>query len=194
MWAWWIGTTLLGLLRAAYLYDMASRGLSPVSFAYLLVEGSALAFGAVNLARCKAKDCSWRATYVSSAYLAGSLLLPSYTGTSAVGVVVLTLSVALSSWALFSLRTRFTFGPTSWIGLCDWGPYRYIRHPQQAARILFLVGVAYSGVSVYGLASLLACGYLAYMVTWWEEAFIAQEGDYFDYILRVPWRIIPWVA
>jgi protein-S-isoprenylcysteine O-methyltransferase Ste14 len=189
---WWTAFAFFCVVRLLLLCFVFSRPISP-AWAVGAVEVLALYWGVLN-ARVAVRRCySALGLWPPVAYALGLLLLPS--GSAPLqGWGFATAGLVLTSWALFSLRQRFSVGPTCWVGLCDWGPYRWVRHPQLLARCLMVLGVYCSST---GLVDAVCCGLalvLTASVVWTEEAELRKEPDYQAYVERVPWAVLPGVV
>ncbi len=107
------------------------------------------------------------------AYAAGVVLLPDPGWRMASERWLLFFAaVGISTWGLFVLGWRFSLAGTSWVSLCDRGPYALIRHPQLMARYLIISSVAMSGVDWFGMASLVLCAALTFAVIDLEESML----------------------
>ena len=189
---WYGGTGLLALARLVLLCNMVRSG-QPAGVVLAIIEGSALVFGLVNVVASSAKDFSLGGLWIPVAYLLGVFLVPRYTMSSLTWTLV-TMALLLQTWALLNLRSRFTFGGSSWVSLCEAGPYRFIRHPQLSARLLFLVAGVASLPTPDELLRLVVAILLTLSVALVEESFLRGQAVYREYRLRVPYRFVPGVA
>ncbi len=188
---WWLGWGVLLVVRVALLLVWMRQG-GPFGYSLLVAEGAALWFGVRNAWEATEKDRRWVGLLIPLCYGVGVIVLPlpqGYPGLVASCVVLFAL--VLNTWALLCLQTRFTFAGSSWVSLCDWGPYQWIRHPQLAARALIILGV---WVQVGNVGDGLRC-LLALLFTWVvllvEESMLVGIPDWQSYAARVRWRVLP---
>lgn len=189
---WWVGTVLMWSVRASLLYEVVSRdGWS--GWEYLLLEGTALVLGIMGAVLARRRDYSWGGLGLSTVYVVGVACAAQVEGVPTFGSSCLSLSsLVLMYWALACLGTRFTCGGAAWQRLCDNGPYRWIRHPQQLARVLMLLAIALrSEISVYECLLLLIAIVMALIVVAIEENFLSKQTAYAEYMSRVRWKICP---
>jgi len=154
-----------------------------------VLEVYAIICGAVNVVVARSHDTSVRGLIVPLAYLVGSIAIPKVPLTL-IAVFVAMVAVVVSAWALLSLGSRFTFASSSYVRLQQRGPYRWIRHPQSAARLLIILASVVSGGSAVGVGVSLVCALLVVHV---EENWLMRRRSYRLYASRVPFRFLPGV-
>lgn len=184
---WWLLTLGLGLIRATFLLRMTIS--NPVVILFGLFDFAAIALGTWNLLRAKHRHYSVSSLAVPVLYLLGLMLLPrmqsvQFAGVSA-GLVLI--GPCLTGLSLLALRGRFTYGGTTWVSLCDKGLYRWVRHPQQAGRMVFCLGVLVATGSPWALV----CGLLGALVAVFEERDLVAYPEYVEYRKKVKWWFIP---
>jgi protein-S-isoprenylcysteine O-methyltransferase Ste14 len=160
----------------------------------VMIEGASILLGCANAMIAERRDRRTVGLVVPAAYAIGIFLLPA-SGVDLVLIrwLVFCIAVGLSAWGLVCLRERFSIAASSWVSLCDWGPYRVIRHPQLAGRLLIVVAVAMSGVDAIGLVRLAGCVVLTLTVIEIEESTLRGIGAWREYARRVRWQIVPGV-
>src|SRR5262249_23931612 len=152
----------------------------------VLIEGTSIWLGCVNAFVAKQRDERLFGLVVPAAYATGILLLPrSGNEWIAARWFVFCAAVGLSAWGLLCLRERFSIAGRSWVSLCDWGPYRYVRHPQLAGRLLIVAAVAMSGVDALGHLKLVGCVMLTLTVIEIEESMLRGIDAWREYANRV---------
>ena len=190
---WCVLTVAQLLIRSiAICYLLTSDNIAYKLLACL--EGVAVVFGALNLAKARCLDEGFGAVWIPACYLAGMFLVPRCSEVSITSLCMMVFAVCLNTWALFCLRSRFTVAGSSWVSLCDYGPYRFIRHPQQASRLVYLLAVLLSLSDLGALPSLGLAAVLSISVIFTEEVFLSTVGEYAPYRARVPWMVLPGVA
>jgi protein-S-isoprenylcysteine O-methyltransferase Ste14 len=188
---WWLFTWGMMGLRTVIALQFIQAGGAGVAFG--LLEAAALGFATRNLVVAKFRDYSLTGSLVPILYVAGLIVVPRGLQVTVPGALLVLASVGLSTWALVHLNARFTVGGSSWVSLVDRGPYAWIRHPQQAARLLMIGAIltgATEGEQIFRLA---AAGIFAVLVVCIEEQAIVAIGDYADYRERVRWAFVPGV-
>jgi protein-S-isoprenylcysteine O-methyltransferase Ste14 len=193
MFYWWSAFALLLGCRVWLCCGMlSSTRIEAIGLA--LIEGASIVLGSVNAVAAKRRDYRPVGLVVPAAYAAGIWLLPQSGETLlAERWIVFVAAVSLSTCAMTCLGLRFSLGPTAWLSLCDWGPYRWMRHPQLAARLLIVVAVAMSGPDTLALCRLVGCVALTLAVIDVEESMLRNVGAWSDYAARVKWRLLPGV-
>lgn len=193
MFYWWSAFALLLGCRVWLCCGMlASTRIETIGLA--LIEAVSIVLGSLNAVAAKRRDYRPIGLVVPAAYAAGIMLLPASGETLlAERWILFVVAVLLSTCALACLGRRFSLGPTAWLSLCDWGPYRLIRHPQLAARLLIVLAVTISGVEAADLARLAGCVALTLAVIEVEESMLRNVGAWADYAARVKWRLCPGV-
>jgi protein-S-isoprenylcysteine O-methyltransferase Ste14 len=155
------------------------------------VELLALGLGCLNIATAKMRDSSPEGCGVALLYLFGMWIYPPLPSVSLAAYLVYFAAIALNTWALVHLGNRFSVGGTAWISLCNTGPYRWVRHPQQLARLLAvfagLLTLPGPGVAL----RLLLAGAASIAVILCEENTLVKIAEYREYMLRVPHRLLP---
>ena len=72
------------------------------------------------------------------------------------------------------------------------GPYRFVRHPLYASRIVLIAGVALTLGSWIALVPAALNAVLLVLRTWWEDRLLTTElPGYREYATRVPARLVP---
>jgi protein-S-isoprenylcysteine O-methyltransferase Ste14 len=190
---WWVLFLGFVCIRLWVLSGMLAVG-GIFALALGAVEFLALLWGVVNAVTASHREYSLLGLWPPVAYALGLFVLPVDRAIPSFFSALCTLSgLLLTSWALLCLRTRFSVGPTCWVGLCDWGPYRLIRHPQLAARMLLCVGVL---LGVRSVPDALACGaalILTATVILAEEAALSRLPEWVGYRSRVRHALVPGV-
>ncbi len=189
---WWLGTVLMIVVRV-FLLAVLWREDNVVSLIVFFVELIALTLGVMNLIVSKDRDYSFGGLYVSAAYASGVALFPRGLEIHWISAFGSLLGIALSTWALLYLGWRFTVGGTSWVSLCDRGPYRYIRHPQLAARLLILASLLPSLQTEIQHLHVAAAFLITVTVIEIEEMALRRKSEYRAYVRRVPYTILPRV-
>lgn len=193
MLSWWCGFALLLVCRISLCARLLSTQ-QVEALGLVLIEGVSIVLGCINAVVAERRDERLLGLAVPAAYAAGILLLP-HSGNEFVALrwFVFCGAVSLSTWGLVCLRERFSLAASSWVSLCDGGPYRWIRHPQLAGRLLIVVAVAMSGVDAVGLVRLAGCVVLTLTVIEVEESMLRGVGPWVEYARRVAWRLCPGV-
>jgi len=183
----------LSVLCARYIWGLVLlAALTPLSIAYGLVELLGVGLTCFNEVVHVKRDESWLGLVVPTGYMLGICMLP-IGGQSFAVQSVLAVNVALLAALKWHFWARYTSGLSSWVSLCDTGPYRLIRHPQNLlslfSRYCFFIGFPnmwnfyiVSIASLFTVMSILA-----------EERFLSQFPEYREYLDRVRWRLVPWV-
>lgn len=190
---WWSGfVALVGCrvwlcARLLSTYEVEAIGL-------VMIEGVSIGVGCVNAAVAKHREERLVGLIAPAAYAIGIVLLP----TSGSNLIVerwtlFCAATGLSAWGLICLRERFSIAASSWVSLCDWGPYQYMRHPQLAGRLLIVAAVAMSGVGALSLVRLAGCVVLTLAVVEIEESMLGGIDAWREYAKRVKWQLCPGV-
>lgn len=187
---WWLGWSLLAGYRLIQLIVLVWSG-NPLGYLLLVPEGAALYFGIVNAFKAKDRDYRLIGLWVPFCYAFGVFLIAQSQAPGLAGIVAYLLAETLSVWALFCLKTRFSVGGAAWVDLCDRGPYKWIRHPQLLARLIFVIGC--TGPGLLGIAATTIAIVLTFSVVLVEESFLALRPEYRDYMDRVRYRLVPGV-
>jgi protein-S-isoprenylcysteine O-methyltransferase Ste14 len=188
--AWWVLWFSLVVVRLLLLSAMLQGGV--VSMGFAVLEWVALVFGVWNGLAAQERFCSNAGLFPPMAYLYGVILLMPLRDRPCglAGAALLVAGLVLQTWALCCLRSRFSIGPSSFVALCDWGPYAYVRHPQFAARLLILAAMA-STCRGPEVCFVLVSALLAWAVVRCEEAALSGVATYRDYRSRVRWVAVP---
>ncbi|MFC1642792.1 methyltransferase family protein [Myxococcota bacterium] len=116
---------------------------------------------------------------------------------SVVGFVFITSGYAFAAWAF--VENRF-FSSVVRIqtdrghGVCDTGPYRFVRHPGYAGNVLPLFGIVLALGSVWTLIPAAVTTIITVIRTALEDQTLQEElSGYRDYAQRVRYRLIPWI-
>jgi len=134
----------------------------------------------------------WWSHFESLLYVLGMLLLPVVPPSPtayAYGLV----GMAISTWALLSMTSFYTGGSPGFRGVCDWGPFELVRHPQVLGRIVIICGVLV-GVSSWadGVRVGLCLCFCALQIVI-EESFLTRFEAYRLYCQNHPYRLVPGV-
>ena len=114
-----------------------------------------------------------------------------------VGLVVYSLSMALTSWSMitnayFSTAARIQSERGQQV--CTTGPYKYIRHPGYAGIIIQSLSMAILLGSLWALIPAFLAGSLIYIRTALEDRMLQMElAGYTDYAHEVKYRLVPGV-
>lgn len=162
----------------------------PVGFVLGVVEGAAFCLGICNAALSRRRDYRPVGLVTPLCYTLGFVIFPRPDFAHSWLWFVLA-SFLLSTWALCYLGVRFTFGAASWVSLQDRGPYRFIRHPQSAARLLLILGCVPAMASCLDVLRLLSCVVLSLTIVVVEEGALMRSPEWRSYALRVKSRFIP---
>lgn len=190
---WWLGTILMFFIRGAFLLRLASMGTSVAAFMFV-TEGCALLFGVSNLLYSKFRDYGSGGVWVPCAYALISLVYPRVANLTLPCALISWFAIGLMVWALFTLRSRFSFGGTSWVDLTECGPYRFVRHPQAVAHVLLVVAALASASDLVSIVRLILVFSLLVSLVLAEEQGLQQVPEYRDYQSRVRWRFFPGVV
>ncbi|HEX4078144.1 MAG TPA: methyltransferase [Rhizomicrobium sp.] len=102
-------------------------------------------------------------------------------------------SCAISVWARLSLGRSIGLVPAH-RGLVTKGAYRYMRHPIYTGIYLSYLALALQNYSPAN-AAIFAVGAGLFMIkSFVEEDFLRQDAEYASYMIRVPWRWLPFVV
>lgn len=107
-------------------------------------------------------------------------------------LVLMTVGTVLIFLSALSLNTSFGLLPTD-RGIKTGGMYRLVRHPLYSSYQVANLGFLLSSYSHYNLAVMgvaLACQVFRLRS---EEALLARNPEYADYLKRVRWRLCPFV-
>jgi protein-S-isoprenylcysteine O-methyltransferase Ste14 len=74
------------------------------------------------------------------------------------------------------------------------GAYRYVRHPIYTGIYFAYLALALQNCSPINVLIFAIGAGLFVIKSFVEEAFLAETPDYADYMTRVPWRWVPFVA
>jgi protein-S-isoprenylcysteine O-methyltransferase Ste14 len=188
-WGWWLVFVLIHGGRAV-LAGIWFLTMSPLGCVLGFLEALSVGFSLVNFFSARRRDERWSGFLLPLGYVGGFLLLPKMG--PAYGWLVLPLwvcAVGLVTWALLSLGRRYTACFAAFDSVCERGPYRYVRHPQAAGRVLVIYSVAFSGVGPAGCLQCVACLAFVFLACWVEESFLLESPEYVDYAERVPYRL-----
>lgn len=116
---------------------------------------------------------------------------------TAVGLILIIIGVALSGWAFvvnqfFSSVVRIQTNREHFV--IDQGPYGFILHPGYSGGLLSMIGLPLFTISnwawapaVIGIVAIIICTFL-------EDRFLQKElPGYQEYAIRVKQRLIPWI-
>lgn len=162
------------------------------SLAFALVEGHALFLAVQNERHKVAADRSFLGFVAPAAFLVSGFLQP--VGASSVFSQWLLLAVSFFLVAVRAYLGRsYSLGTTTWFGLCDEGPYRWVRHPNYAVHCLKRLVVLQCFPTMFNL-QMTVFHFLAMLaVIAVEERFLGQFDEYREYKERVRWRLLPFV-
>lgn len=190
---WWSVWMWIHVLRAVLVVQWCAVG-SPLGYVLAVVEGLSVAFSVVNVAITRRIDERWLGFVLPVCYVAGFVLLPPMRPLNQGAVwLVWLVALCLVLWGFWSLGKRYTAAFASFHSLCDWGPYRWMRHPQATGRVLVILSVGMSGVNVVSLIQCLLCLGFVWIGMLVEESFLRGSREYLDYCQRVPFRLWPGV-
>lgn len=157
-----------------------------------LAELQAGGFAIANEFRQVKADRSVDALLIPACYLGTAFVLPlgagSPAGQAALGLVALGLLFAVGS-----LGRGFTAGGSTWCGLVDGGPYRFLRHPVLALGLVGRLVVLLDGPELGNLVGFGLAVFFTAAVVQLEERFLLQEAAYREYAARVRFRLLPGV-
>lgn len=190
---WWFGFVVLLGFRLWLCIELASSKCIE-GWALAIVESSAMGLGIVNAIVARRRDDRAIGLLVPAAYFAGALLLPEPGWRMPIERWILFVAaVGLSTWGLAALGIRFSIAGSTWVSLCDRGPFAVIRHPQLAARLLIVCSVAMSGVDWQATAALVGCVAMTFAVIDLEESMLRELLAWRTYAGRVRYRVLPGV-
>jgi protein-S-isoprenylcysteine O-methyltransferase Ste14 len=190
---WWSGFVGLLVLRLWLLVGLVSSNRIE-GWALALVEGASIALGIANAVVARRRDGRVVGLLVPLAYAVGIVLLPEPGGRMAnERWLLFFVAVGLSTWGLLALGHRFSIAGSTWVSLCDRGPYAFVRHPQLAARLLIVSSIAMSGVDWEAMAALVMCAALTFGVMEAEESLLRSFGAWRQYSNRVRYCVLPGV-
>jgi protein-S-isoprenylcysteine O-methyltransferase Ste14 len=77
-------------------------------------------------------------------------------------------------------------------GIVKTGPYRFVRHPAYAVKVLiwFTQGIFFGQFGVFIMAGF---AIIYFLRAWTEERHLSMDPDYVEYMKLVRWRFIPGV-
>lgn len=189
---WWSGWVVLVVVRVALLVGLSKSG--PLWALVWVPELLALLFGIGNAFMARERDESVGGLLVPALYCLG---LWAMNGVSFRGDIfsasLLVLGALLRLWALLNLGFRFSVAGSAWVSLCDTGPYRWLRHPQAAARVLALLGVGIGVGTAVDLARVVLAFVFAVAVVVVEEVALSRWHEWRGYASRVSVRLLPGV-
>lgn len=133
----------------------------------------------------------WAVSCVAT--LAPLLVMPAAAplpGLAPLGAALVIAGICFQLWAKFVLRRSFGIAPAN-RGIKVGGPYRLLRHPMYAGYLVSHIGVLVLMPTAWNLAAY-AIGWSAQLLRLRaEEALLAADPDYADYLARVRWRLVP---
>ena len=106
----------------------------------------------------------------------------------AIGTILISLLWGVFTWA--SIALGFKASNLTNRGIVDHGPYRFVRHPAYAAKLIvwyiegFILGRYFLGI-------LLGFTLIYVLRAWTEERHLSKDPDYMAYCRKVPRRFIP---
>lgn len=188
---WWSSTVGFFVLRLVFwLGVLLNAGAG--SLFWLVVEGASLAYAFVGMWRDEGEKGYGWSLFVPFWYAVGALCMVPFRVVPVLpGVVLGMVASCVVVWALVSLGTRYTVGGVRLVSVVDRGPYAFVRHPQQGARLLVVAGAYLGGLP--GVVAVLAA-VASVMVVVCEESFLRRDAAYREYAARVPWRLLPGFA
>lgn len=189
--AWWCGWGALVLLRLVLLVKFATGPLNVVSGALVVSEGVALLLGVVNAFVAVQRDTRWVGLLCPLSYAAGVFLLPTRPLAGLLPAVMALGGLLLTVTALAYLGVRFSVAGASWVKLCDRGPYRWVRHPQQLGRFLIVSAIGFGCVDLGEVARVAVAQLLVVVVVITEEGLLLSVREWREYAQRVRWRLVP---
>jgi protein-S-isoprenylcysteine O-methyltransferase Ste14 len=190
---WWSGFGLLLLYRAWLCFGLMSSN-RVEGWALAAIETMSIGLGVFNAVVARRRDYRAIGLLVPLAYAAGVVLLPAPGWRMASERWFLFIAaVGLSTWGLVALGLRFSIAGSTWISLCEKGPYAFVRHPQLAARLVIVGSVAMSGVDWSATAALVSCVALTFGVIDLEESMLRDAMSWRRYAERVRYRVLPGV-
>lgn len=184
----------LGLWRCfcAVLVQASREGSIDAIFLYALVELTMGMLSIINAFTAAEFDSTATGYSIPLLYGFGMIAIPIWQPTWH-GQLVLLIALVPRMVAMYYLGVGTTCGTSSYVSLCDSGPYAYLRHPMQlsglVARVGFLVCCPIWW-NLFGLGLMFLASVLIIKV---EERFLARVSEYAEYSNRVPYRLIPFV-
>lgn len=156
----------------------------------------ALCCGTANLCLTKKRDYRLIGLAIPACYALGVFIIPPVSRSlSAYSTILIFSSFALWLWALLAMRQRFTIASATWHSLCDWGPYKFVRHPQLTARLLMLGSYIFLIGDLFDYLRLVLAVLLVFVIWQVEETFCEESaGEYLAYQRRVRDAFIPGVV
>lgn len=189
---WWVGWAALVVVRVALLVGLSRSG--PLWALVWVPELLALLFGIGNAFMARKRDESVGGLLVPALYCLG---LWAMNGVSFRGDILsaslLSLGAVLRLWALLNLGFRFSVAGSAWVSLCDTGPYRWLRHPQAAARLVSVLAVGIGVGTLADVGRVLFAFASAVAVVVVEESALTRWEEWRGYASRVTSRVCPGV-
>ena len=108
------------------------------------------------------------------------------------GSVVVILAVVLQIWALAALNRSFALVAARRTVKTS-GPYRVVRHPMYASYLFLYGGYLLFNVSLVNIFLIVFALCLLLLRLIQEEKPLVKASAYREYVLRTPWRLIPFV-
>ena len=117
----------------------------------------------------------------------------------ALGSAVAGVGVVLRGWAMRTLGVRYTLTPQRQSvehTLCHGGPYRWVRHPGYTGLVAQFLGMGVMLSPLVGVAATIPLVVFVMVRISGEERILDAEfaGEYADYRVAVPARLVPWLV
>jgi protein-S-isoprenylcysteine O-methyltransferase Ste14 len=98
-------------------------------------------------------------------------------------------------WGIFvwaSISLGFKASNLTNRGIVKTGPYRFVRHPAYAAKVLIWIiqGIFFGQ---FGIFIMLGFMLIYFLRAWTEERHLSMDPDYVEYMRLVKWRFIPGI-
>ncbi len=188
---------LYGWLVARIVIGYLSSGRS-ANFLLLLSEGMVVIFllcrrGAVEISR---KPSDWIISGVATCL--PLIITPSETTeavpslVSTLGLIFLISGMLIQIHAKFSLGRRFGCVPAN-RGICETGPYLFVRHPMYAGYLVSHLGILALNPSLWNVFVYVACYSFQIPRLMAEERLLGHDELYQQYCREVPYRMIPGI-
>jgi len=130
---------------------------------------------------------NWHALIEVGGYLLGAAFIPKISITPEGFLTILVIGYAVLHCTLM-MGKSYTIGVPLRIEIVERGLYRFVRHPQQALRLLVIAVLAVEGAPLINVLVLVA---LCLAIVYNEENLWASDPDYIAYKNRVPFKLIP---
>jgi hypothetical protein len=190
---WWFVWVAVHLMRVVLVIWFVSS-LTLLGVVLAAIEGMSVTLSVSNVFAAKRRDLRWSGFLLPLMYVAGFVVLPpAGQGSLWLFFPLWLVALCLVVWGYSALGRCYTAASATWVGLCNGGPYRYVRHPQALARCLVVVSVLLTDVDGFPALRCVVAFLLVVVATVVEEGFLFSSGEYVAYSIAVPYRLFPGV-